>query len=90
MESTDKAIALQQKNNSRTLTLVSASLTTMSQESIKRLPSMRTLNPVLRLESELISQAYSFRGQALLANASPAGNMGAIRRALEAFLESAR
>lgn len=90
IECTGKAIAVQQQNNTRGLTLASASLTTVSQESIKNMPSLRTADPVLRLESELLSQAYTFRGQALLASASPGGSTGVTRRALEAFLESAR
>lgn len=50
--------------------------------------SLRSPDHVLRLESELLSQVYSLRGQAMLSAGT--SSTGAIREALEAFLESAR
>ena len=51
-------------------------------------PPGQASEPTHKLESELLSQAYSFQGQALVATAN--GHVGVIRRALDAFLDSAR
>jgi hypothetical protein len=88
---TDKAIALQQSNNSRALSRVAGSLTSLSQESSSKHTSPpQTLEPAVRLESELMSLVYSLQGQALLVALGPGAPAGAVRPVLEAFLESAR
>ena len=67
---------------------MSASLTLLSQKSSGQMPSPKAPHPVQRVESELLSQVYSFQGQAVVATMG--GSVGKRRQAMDAFLESAR
>ena len=85
IQCTTKAITVQHKNNSRSIASVSTSLNTLGSQS-----SARANDSDTKLESELMSLTYSFQGQALLASSGPGENISVVRRALDAFLDSAR
>lgn len=82
---TAKAVTVQHKNNSRSIISVAASLITLLQP-----PRNQASDSDTKLESELMSLTYSFQGQALLASSGPGENIGVVRRALDAFLDSSR
>lgn len=65
--------------------MTSGSLASLTE---KRAAPATITDPSIKLESELLSLAYSLQGQGL--QASSVGRVNVIRRALEAFQDSAR